>query len=229
MTLQIHNLLDQGPIPYRVAWERQKELVAARQRGEASDTLLLLEHAPTVTYGHRADRAHLRLTPQEYATRNITLVETDRGGDVTYHGPGQLVGYPILHLGEGRRDVHRYVRALEEVILRAVSDLGVRGAGRAPWHAGVWVGEAYLAALGIRVSRWVTYHGFALNVGDEVFNGFETIVPCGVAGKPVTSVSSLLGRDISLAQAGEAVARQFVQQFENAEAAGPIDHKQSQG
>ena len=211
--IRVVNLLEEGPIPYRSAWERQRELVAARQRGEIPDTLLLLEHTPTVTYGRGADRANLLLAPEEYARCGIALIETDRGGDVTYHGPGQLVGYPIVHLGEGERDLHRYVRRLEEVLIQAAGELGVAGAGRAPWHAGVWVGDAYLAALGVKVARWVAHHGFALNVGGAVLSGFETIVACGVSGRPVTSLSLLLGREVCVGVAAAAVARQFVALF----------------
>jgi lipoyl(octanoyl) transferase len=213
MGLDVVVLLDEGPIPYADAWERQKDLVARRQRGEVPDTLLLLEHPPTVTYGRGTNRDHLLLSPDGYARRGITLVETDRGGDVTYHGPGQLVGYPILHLGEGNRDLHRYVRGIEEVLIRAAADLGVEGVGRAPWHAGVWVGDGYLAALGVKVARWVTHHGFALNVTEEVRPGFETIVPCGVAGKPVVSLAGLLGRRVDLREAADAVASRFALNF----------------
>nr|CAA9231322.1 Octanoate-[acyl-carrier-protein]-protein-N-octanoyltransferase [uncultured Armatimonadetes bacterium] len=213
MAIQVADLLDEGPVDYVEAWERQKELVARRGRGEVPDTLLLLEHAPTVTYGRAADRANLLLAPEEYARRGIALVPTDRGGDVTYHGPGQLVGYPILALAEGDRDLHRYVRRLEAALIGAAEDLGVVGAGRAHWHAGVWVGDAYLAALGVRVARWVTHHGFALNVSDEVMTGFETIVPCGVPGRPVTSLSRVLGRAVTVREAAEAVGRRFAQSF----------------
>lgn len=209
VALQVVNLLSGGPIPYRDAWERQRELVAQRQREEIPDTLLLLEHPPTITYGKAADPAYRLLSPAEYARRGIELIETDRGGDVTYHGPGQLVGYPIVHLGEGRRDIHRYVRALEAGIVCACEELGVHGAERAPWHAGVWVGDGYLAALGVKVSRWVTHHGFALNVSETVRPGFETIVPCGVAGKRVVTVSELVERSVTVAEAAAAANRVF--------------------
>jgi lipoate-protein ligase B len=209
MPLEVVNLLDQGPVPYREAWERQRELVALRQRGAIPDTLLLLEHPPTVTYGKTANTAHRLLSDDEYARRGIELIATDRGGDVTYHGPGQFVGYPILSLGEGNRDLHRHVRRLEEILIAAVTDLGVVGAGRAPWHAGVWVGDGYLAALGIKVSRWVTHHGFALNVTDAVRDGFATIVPCGVPGKPIVTLAGLLNRPVTVHEAATAVARRF--------------------
>lgn len=209
MTLQIINRVADGPIAYREAWEWQRELVAQRAAGDVPDTLLLLTHPPTVTYGKTADPKHRLLSPEEYARRGIKLVETDRGGDVTYHGPGQLVGYPILHLGENRRDLHRYVRGLEGVVLTALSRLDAAGADRAPFHAGIWAGDGYVAALGVRVSRWVTHHGFALNVTPEVLPGFATIVPCGVPGKYIETASGLAGRDVTVAQAGQAVAASF--------------------
>lgn len=205
--LQVVNLLSEGLVPYRDAWERQRELVTRRQRDEIPDILLLLEHAPTVTYGKAADPAYRLLSPEEYTQRGIELIETDRGGDVTYHGPGQLVGYPILHLGEGRRDLHRYVRTLEAAIIGVCEALGVQGAGRAPWHAGVWIGDGYLAALGVKVSRWVTHHGFALNVAETVHPGFETIVACGVEGKRITTVSEAIGYPVSVAAAGDVTSR----------------------
>jgi lipoyl(octanoyl) transferase len=207
--VQVINLLNDGPVPYRDAWERQREMVLQRQQGMIPDTLLLLEHKPTVTYGKAADPAHRLLTPPEYARRGIELIETDRGGDVTYHGPGQLVGYPVLHLGEGSRDIHRYVRTLEAVIIGACGELGIRSAARAPWHAGVWIGDSYLAALGVKVSHWVTHHGFALNTAEEVRAGFETIVPCGVAGKRITTVSEAVGRPVSAAEVAQIVGRLF--------------------
>jgi lipoate-protein ligase B len=206
MPLDVVNLIGQGPVPYREAWERQRELVALRQQGTIPDTVLLLEHPPTVTYGKTANPAHRLLSDEGYARRGIELIPTDRGGDVTYHGPGQLVGYPIIHLGEGSRDLHRYVRTLEEVLIAAVTDLGVTGAGRAPWHAGVWVGDGYLAALGVKVTRWVTHHGFALNVTDDVLAGFATIVPCGVPGKAIATLTGLLGRVIPVEAAARTVA-----------------------
>ncbi len=173
------------------------------------DTLLLLEHPPTVTYGKAADPSYRLLSPVEYAGRGIELVKTDRGGDVTYHGPGQLVGYPILHLGDGNRDIHRYVRMLEDAILGICDALGVQGAQRAPWHAGIWVGDGYLAALGVKVARWVTHHGFALNVEETVRSGFDTIVPCGVPGKRIATVSESSERTVTVAEAGTVAAQLF--------------------
>jgi lipoate-protein ligase B len=221
MPLDIVNLLDAGPIPYRTAWERQKELVLQRQRGDIADTLLLLTHPPTITYGKAADPGNRLLPERVYAAQGIEAVASDRGGDVTYHGPGQLVGYPIIHLGEGRRDLHRYVGFLESIVISASSELGVVGAGRASFHAGVWVEDGYLAAVGVRVSRWVTHHGFALNVTDEVHQGFSTIVPCGVTGKPIVTVSRLAGRSVTVAEAAIVVARCFTQQYADYFTVGP--------
>ncbi len=207
--LSILNLLAEGPISYTDALARQRELVMARQNNEVPDTLLLLQHPPTVTFGKAANPANRLLTADEYERRGIALVPTDRGGDVTYHGPGQLVGYPIIALGENNRDLHRYVRSLETTLIRACETLGVVGAGRASFHAGVWVGDGYLAALGVRVSRWVTHHGFALNVTEGVRDGFATIVPCGVAGKLIATVSELTGRAVTVEEAAVAVIRAF--------------------
>jgi lipoyl(octanoyl) transferase len=211
--MEIVRWLDEGPIAYAVGWERQRARVAARQAGAVDDALILLEHPPTVTYGKAADPAFRLLDADSYASRGIDLVATDRGGDVTYHGPGQLVGYPIVHLGDGSRDLHRYVRDLESVLIAAATDLGVVGAGRAPWHAGVWVGDGYLAAIGVRVARWVTHHGFALNVTGGVRDGFATIVPCGVADKRIITVSEAAGRPVSLDDAAEAVSARFMEIF----------------
>ena len=210
MVFETLNLLPQGPLPYRDAWELQREMVDRRQKGDIPDTLILLEHPPTVTYGKTANPANRLLTEAEYAQRGIELIATDRGGDVTYHGPGQLVGYPIVHLGEGNRDLHRYVRSLEEALIRAAASLGVPHAGRVDFHAGVWVGEdGYLAALGVRVTRWVTHHGFALNVTEEVRENFGTIIPCGVPGKRIVTLTELANRPVSVAEAAESTIRAF--------------------
>jgi lipoyl(octanoyl) transferase len=196
--LEILNWLSEGPIPYREAWERQRERVRLRAAGEASDALILLEHQPVVSYGKAADPKYRLLTESEYAERGIELVASDRGGDATYHGPGQLVGYPVIHLGEGNRDIHRYVRSLEELVIRTAADFGVES-GRVDWHAGVWTPDGgYLAAIGVKVSRWVTHHGFALNVDSRVCFGFETIVPCGQEGRRIVTLSERAGREISL-------------------------------
>lgn len=178
-----------GRVPYRVARAWQRDLVDRRRPGEVGDVLLTLEHSPVYTTGRRTDPAHLLWSPRQREARGIDLVETDRGGDVTYHGPGQLVAYPILKLSTSR-GVVAYVRALEEVGIRLAASLGV-AARRDPDYTGVWVGDAKLAAIGVRVaSPGITSHGLALNV-DPDLSHFAGIVPCGIADRPVCSLASL--------------------------------------
>jgi len=207
--LAVENRLGDGPVAYDVGLAWQRELVALRQSGAIPDTLLLLEHAPVVTHGKLADPTNRVVNDSEWQSAGIALHPTDRGGDHTYHGPGQLTGYPIVHLGEGSRDIHRYVRSLEEVLIRAARELGVAAADRSDFHAGVWVTDRYLAAIGVKVSRWVTHHGFALNVDSRVQDGFRTIVACGVKGKRITSLSEEVGWEIPVSTTAECVARHF--------------------
>ena len=202
-----------GLIPYADALELQRQLVEQRKAGAIGDQLLLLQHPPVITLGVKArnDRSHVLETAEGLAARGIELVETGRGGDVTYHGPGQLVGYPIIDLNPDRRDVHRYVRDLEEVLIRAVGDFGVI-AGRSAGLTGVWVGDAKLAAIGVRIARWVTSHGFALNVGTNL-DHFRLIVPCGIADKTVTSLEELSGRAVPMTSVESAVCHAFADVF----------------
>jgi lipoyl(octanoyl) transferase len=191
-----------GRVPYRDAWSLQRALVTDRQADRRCDTLLLLEHPPVYTLGRRADRANLLLDAPALAERGIEVVEVDRGGDITYHGPGQLVGYPVLRLA-GTRDVVDYVRALEEVLLRTLATLGV-DARRSDGLTGVWVGEEKIAAIGVRVaSGGVTSHGFALNV-DPALEDFAGIVPCGIRDRGVCSLASL-GVDVALGEVSDLV------------------------
>lgn len=191
-----------GRVPYARASELQERLVAARRSGEAPDTLLLLEHPPVVTLGRGAHTENLLLDAAALSARGIEVHEAGRGGDVTFHGPGQLVGYPVVALLGARRDAHRYLRDLEEGLLGAVEELGVRGS-RVPGLTGVWAGGNKLAAIGVRIGTgWITSHGFALNVGDDL-SGFETIVPCGIRGRGVTSLARETGAACEL----ESVAR----------------------
>jgi lipoyl(octanoyl) transferase len=182
-----------GTVPYAEGVALQAQLVERRQRGEIPDQLLLLQHPHVVTLGVRVhrDRTHIVASAEDLAARGVEVHESGRGGDVTYHGPGQLVGYPILDLNPGRRDLHRYVRDVEEALIRAVGRLGVR-AGRVRGLTGVWVGDEKLAAIGVRVSRWVTSHGFALNVTTDL-SYFGLIVPCGISDRGVTSLERLIG------------------------------------
>ena len=191
----------------------QKDLVEQRKQGLIPDQLLLLEHPHVITLGARNHNApsHVLETAESLAQKGVALVETGRGGDVTYHGPGQLVGYPILELPEDRRDVHRYVRDLEDVLIQAVSDFGIF-AERIPGLTGIWVGDEKLAAIGVRISRWVTSHGFALNVSTDLSH-FGLIVPCGIPDKGVTSLERLLGLPVPMAEVAGAVVRRFERVF----------------
>jgi lipoate-protein ligase B len=200
-------VLPAGRLEYDAGVSLQERLVEQVKAG-GDEALVLCEHPPVVTYGRGADRSHLRGDAAFYRARGIELHETGRGGDVTYHGPGQLVGYPIVDLSPDRMDLHRYLRDLEEVLIRALDDLGVAGAGRSPGLTGVWVGGEKVAAIGVRVTRWVTSHGFALNL-DPDLAAFDLIVPCGIADGAVTSVARLLGRPPDAGQAAERVAWWF--------------------
>jgi lipoyl(octanoyl) transferase len=202
-----------GVVPYEDALALQQDLVEARRRGEIPDTLLLLEHPHVITLGVRVrhDRSHVVATPEQLAARGVTVHESGRGGDVTYHGPGQLVGYPIFDLAPDRRDLHRYVRDLEEALIRAVARFGIR-AVRVEGLTGVWVGAEKVAAIGVRISRWITSHGFALNVSVDL-DYFGLIVPCGIRDRGVTSMSRLLGRDVTVAEAAGPVAEALADVF----------------
>ena len=196
-----------GRVEYDHAWAIQRELVASRQAGHAPDTLLLLEHPPVITLGRSGETAHLLGSDAELERRGVALVETDRGGDITFHGPGQIVGYAIVDLAPRGRDLHRYLRDLESVLIRALAEFGIV-AGRVEGLTGVWVGDAKVAAIGIRVARWVTHHGFALNV-DTDLSYFDLIVPCGIADRRVTSMKALLGDAIDREDVENALACAF--------------------
>ncbi len=199
-------------MPYAAALDLQAALVADRQAGRISDTLLLLEHDPVLTLGRNARRENVLLPEDALRARGIALVETGRGGDVTYHGPGQIVGYPIVELPPGRRDVHRYVRDLEEVMIRACADHGVV-ATRVQGLTGAWVRDEKIGAIGVRIARWVTSHGFALNVSVDLAP-FDTIVPCGIRGRGVTSLERVLGRPVVADQVLSGLATHFAAVFE---------------
>jgi len=196
-----------GRIDYASALQLQKQLEADRKQGLISDQLLLLEHPHVITLGRNGHLENLLAGDDVMARAGISFFPTDRGGDVTYHGPGQLVGYPILDLRDWNRDVGAYVRALEESIILTLADYGIE-AGRIPKLTGVWVGERKIAAIGVHLSRWVTSHGFALNVATDL-SYFQYIVPCGLT-KPVTSMAAL-GVRASL----EEVAARYAAHFAN--------------
>jgi lipoyl(octanoyl) transferase len=183
----------------------QDTLVASRRRGEAPDTLLLLEHPPVVTLGRSAHAEHLLVSAEGLAARGIALHESGRGGDVTYHGPGQLVGWPVVALAGRERDAHAWLRVLEEALIRTLADFGVTGR-REPGLTGVWTERGKIAAIGVRLCQgWITGHGFALNVEDDL-SGFATIVPCGVRGRAVTSLAACAGSTPGLAEVGNRAA-----------------------
>ena len=190
---------------YGPAWEFQRELVARRKAGEISDRLLFVEHPHVVSMGRNAREQNVLASPEMLAQKGIECWETDRGGDVTYHGPGQIVCYPILDLTEWKRDVLAYVRALEQVMIDAVAEFGI-SAGRVTGATGVWVTGEKLGAIGVHLSRWVTSHGFALNLETDL-RFFRHIVPCGIAACPVTSFRELLGEAVDRLQVEQSLAQ----------------------
>ena len=202
-----------GLVPYGEALERQKALVEERRAARVPNLLLLLQHPAVITLGVRRDsRSHVMATERELAMQGIEVHETGRGGDVTYHGPGQIVGYPILDLRPDRCDVHRYVRDLEEVMIRVCADYGV-AAHRVEGLSGAWVGTEKIGAIGVRISRWITSHGFAFNVNTRL-EDFQLIVPCGIADRGVTSLGKLLGEEPSIAEVEDRVIRRFAEVFD---------------
>jgi lipoyl(octanoyl) transferase len=217
--------LDLGRIEYAAAWELQRRMVAARKAGAIPDVLLLCEHPHVITLGRSGKLAHLLASGQVLRQMGVSFIETNRGGDITYHGPGQLVGYPILNLGEIRRDVAWYVRGLEEAMIRTTADFGIasmRVAGR----TGVWVekevedgeeakevqDEEKIGAIGVHLSRWVTSHGFAYNVSTDL-RYFDLIVPCGISGKRATSLEKLLGRRVEIKEVAPRIATHCAEMF----------------
>jgi lipoyl(octanoyl) transferase len=202
-----------GLVPYREALALQKQLVEDRREGRIGDVLLLVEHPHVLTLGVRGDggRSHILATDDVLALRGVDVFEAGRGGDITYHGPGQIVGYPILDLKPDRCDVHRYVRDLEEVLIRVAADYGLRGE-RIQGLTGVWVGGEKVAAIGVRIARWITSHGFALNVTTDL-DYFNLIVPCGIGDRGVTSLSRLLGRPVDRTEVEDRLIQRFTDVF----------------
>ena len=209
--IEVHRF---GVVPYSDALDLQKHLVELRKSNAIPDQLLLLEHPPVITLGvkTRNDRSHVVASPQTLDEEGVEVFESGRGGDVTYHGPGQLVGYPIMDLRPDRCDVHRYVRDLEEVLMRVAAEFGVT-ASRSPGLTGTWVGNEKLAAIGVRIARWVTSHGFALNVSTNLAH-FDLIVPCGIGDKGVTSLARLTRRSIDMDEVALVTARVFASFFD---------------
>jgi lipoyl(octanoyl) transferase len=209
-------VVDPGLIGYVPAFQLQQQLVEARKAGTVPDVLLLCEHPHVVTLGRNGHRENLRASEHLLAQMNVEFHASNRGGDITYHGPGQIVGYPILDLTEHRRDIRWYVNALEETMVRASADFGVKAKRRGGCR-GVWVdtpsGEEKLGALGVHLSRWVSSHGFAYNVSTDL-RFYDLIVPCGIAGKGVTSLARILGRAASPREVSPRILSNFAAVFD---------------
>lgn len=202
-----------GLVPYAEALDLQRQLVERRKAGDIPDQLLLLQHPPVITLGAKArnDRSHVLASEDSLSMRGVDIFESGRGGDVTFHGPGQIVGYPILDLRPDRCDVHRYVRDLEEVLIGTLGRFGVQ-AERTPGLTGVWVGPNKIAAIGVRIARWITSHGFALNVSTDLSH-FDLIVPCGIRDRGVTSLERLLTTTVELSGVEDAIVLAFSDVF----------------
>jgi len=211
MENKILTYCDLGFIDYKEAWDLQQEIHKKRVSGEVDDFLSLLEHPNTYTLGKTAHKENL-IGSEDYLKKNQILVyDIDRGGDITYHGPGQIVGYPIIDLNNWFKDTHKYLRALEEVIIKTCSDFGLNSE-RNSKHTGVWINDRKIAAIGIKVSRWVTMHGFAFNVNTDL-NLFNGIIPCGIQNKSVTSMKQELNREVSIQEVKEKLLKNFTELF----------------
>jgi lipoyl(octanoyl) transferase len=210
-TLEVRRL---GLVPYADALTLQRSLVEERKADRVPDLLLLLQHPPVITLGVKGDggRGHIVAAAKDLDRLGVEVCEAGRGGDVTYHGPGQIVGYPILDLKPDRCDVHRYVRDLEEVMIRVCADEGVE-AGRIAGLTGTWVGDEKVGAIGVKISRWVTSHGFAFNASTDL-DHFKLIVPCGIGDHGVTSLERLTGRTADLDGIQDSLARHLAAVFE---------------
>ncbi len=208
MKIEVSHL---GRTRYAEAWEFQRQLFELSLRGGTGDLLLLTEHEPVYTLGKGGDQNHLLASDEELSRDGTEIFRIDRGGDITYHGPGQIVGYPILNLQRHTPDIHKYLRDLEEVIIRTLARFDIRGE-REEGLTGVWVNGEKIAALGVKVSKWITMHGFALNVNTDLHR-FARIIPCGIFHKGVTSMEQLLGRIIPLAEVEASVTESFSEVF----------------
>lgn len=198
-------------VAYRDAWKLQLEQVRRIGAGESGAALLFLEHFPVITIGKGGAREHLLVPEAVLRARGVECIPIDRGGDITFHGPGQLVVYPLLSLTEYGRDVHQYLRRLEEIGIRVLADYGIDG-GRVPHYTGVWVGDQKIMAIGVGVKKWVTFHGLAFNFAADL-EGFQWIVPCGIKDKGVTSLHRLLERPVSRVEVEAAFVRHFEREF----------------
>ena len=212
MTNRLLTYCNLGLIGYTEAWDLQKSTFKQRVNGEVNDTLFLLEHPHTYTLGKAAEKNNLVGNESFLKKNNISVYEIDRGGDITYHGPGQIVGYPIINLQDWKKDTHKYLRALEEVIMLTCIEYGL-APRRDDKYTGVWIGEKKIAAIGIKVSRWVTMHGFAINVNTDL-SMFKGIVPCGIVDKDVTSLKNELRQDIPIDEVKLSLLKNFKEVFD---------------
>jgi len=201
-----------GLMPYGDAWELQHELLQLRKENIVTDVFLLLEHPATYTLGKTADKNNLIGSKEYLEEHHISVFEIDRGGDITFHGPGQVVGYPIINLNDWQNDTHKYLRALEEVIILTCMEYGLE-TGRNPKHTGVWIDDRKIAAIGIKISNWISMHGFAFNVATDL-QLFGGIIPCGLADKQVTSLNKELGKNIAVEEVKEKLLKNFIQVFQ---------------
>ena len=205
-------ILNLDCVPYEEAFELQKRLVDLRSRGHINDILVLLEHPPVFTVTRKSTLTNLLVSQDELRNKGISLCETNRGGDITYHGPGQLVGYPIMNLKDHFKDLHRYLHSIEEIIITLLADYGI-AAHRDKANPGVWVGNGKIAAIGIAVkSNWTTMHGFSFNINPDL-NHYSLIVPCGIVGKGVTSLTKLLGNPVSTEEIRRKLIRYYASVF----------------
>ena len=204
-------VVDAGLVDYEAAFAAQKREVVRLQQNGGEEVFMLLEHPHVITMGRNASGSALTADRRTIESRGVTVASTDRGGDVTYHGPGQLVGYPVIALEDGRRDIRRYVHDLEEVLIRTLAEFGVES-GRDPVHRGVWTGGRKIASLGIRISRWVTCHGFALNVNTNL-SFYDLMNPCGIEGCKMTSLAVEVGEPIDMKFVKAAVTNHFSDVF----------------
>ncbi len=205
------NYCDLGLIDYKAAWDLQKEVFELRHRKKIPDVIFLLEHPHTYTLGKVADKNNLISSEEFLKNNNISVYDIDRGGDITYHGPGQIVGYPIIDLNEWQNDTHKYLRALEEVIIKTCSHYGIVGT-RDPKYTGVWIENRKIAAIGIKVSRWITMHGFAFNVNTNLAL-FSGIIPCGISDKEVTSLEKETGAKKTIEEVKSLLVKNFKEVF----------------
>lgn len=206
-------LIKTGLLKYSKAWQLQKKYFALAGQDSASHFMILTEHFPVITIGKKGGAANLLISSKLLEQKGIELFEIDRGGDITFHGPGQIVGYPILNLNDFKKDVHWYLRKLEEVIIQTLGYFGIES-GRIAGLTGVWAGNEKVCAIGIKATRWVTMHGFALNVSTDL-SYFDYIVPCGISDKKVTSISKILAKPVSIEEVQPILIKNFQSEFDS--------------